>query len=486
MGKQKKKALENSGRVLNDRAVDKNRKPKGKATAKATKVLNRIADDVEPEDPAEVDNFMSTKKIGLPGKADGSNRKDWAVKPLTDAKSQYMDGREDWWGKGALHHLVSKEKLTTIGEQLAKACHGSGGPALRTAALDFWYLCCQLAGEHICEAVRQGSASDAINPVRLLWNMPIMVSLGPPSPANDPGQNFDADTEPVPGGNGERQLTEASEHLLKLEKIWDAADIGLGNYDVTMWQGMHTCLLAAHKVSKKRGRGRRLLYPPLPEQWLNDSYTHQVIKQGLVKFLGTKDGIERFRGARFPEGGALSNTDAAVFLEDTLILGADAKKYNLERTCTIVLDGAKAELIVQVSTKTLQHICRRHTLTFFDFGGTERPVNTLWPNVTSFVKMHHMVDVELMPAVVEGCTRALRFVDTEDMHQSTEVDVAHVPNPPWGTLYMKINISKFPDENVVTVKVKTIAPDGEQALGFLRADLNAMKAHFRPYHVKKR
>lgn len=490
--KKRKPIPGDSKAVLNDRAVDKSRKPKEKATAKATKVLNTSEDDdafVEPEDLSEADVDIPRSKIGPPGKADGSGRGDWAVGPITDAKDAYekeLKALGAWWQKGVLHHLISKEKLSSIGEQLAKACHSNDGTdqgmaGLQKAALDFWYLCCQLAGEHVCEAVRQGTGTKALNPVRLLWNMPIMVSLGPPNPTTDPGQNFDPDTELDPRGGGIRRLTETSELLRQLEAIWDAADAGTGNYSVAMWRDMHTCLSAAHKASKKRRRGARLLYPPISEQWLYDTAKRVVIRKGLVKFLGVEAGIQLFRAARYPEGAALSKEDFAVLTADTQILGADAVMWDIKSTCTILLNDVKTKLVVQVTAASLQHICRRHTLTFFAFDEeTERPINTLWLGGTTFKGMRKMVKTCLMPDVVKGCIREVRLLDERNIVRGTEIDVGHVPNPPWGTLYMKINISTLADD-VILAEVKTIAPDGPQALGFLRSELEDINAALRPH-----
>ncbi|WP_030800385.1 hypothetical protein [Streptomyces sp. NRRL S-337] len=120
------------------------------------------------------------------------NRDSWAVKPLTKGKTDYPFPVE--WGDGTLHHKISKEKLNSVAEQIA-LLYNSQTPALRNAVRAFWALCWQLAGPAVTAAVVD--AEPKISPYRLLWNLPLNVSLGPPSPATDPGQAFDPDTEPV-------------------------------------------------------------------------------------------------------------------------------------------------------------------------------------------------------------------------------------------------------------------------------------------------
>ncbi|MGW7194136.1 hypothetical protein, partial [Streptomyces sp. NPDC054838] len=222
----------------------------------------------------------------------------WAVVPLNSGKQAYTLPAE--WKAGALHHKIAKEKLSWIAEQLVPAFNAQD-KRLREAAQAFWSVCWKAAGKPVTDAVAQAGSGSAPNPHRLLWNIPLMVSIGPPSPATDPGMNFDPDTEPVPGGRGARRTDAVSSALKELEDAWfraSEAQNGAGAYDAALWQELARHLETAHQASRATDRDGRVLFPPLYEQWVFDSKTSQNLRKGLTSFPTPDEGTKMFRDAR--------------------------------------------------------------------------------------------------------------------------------------------------------------------------------------------
>lgn len=462
-GKGKGKPAGKPQKVVSQKPVKSHGAQNKKATANSGKVLKKGAIDreiSESEDSSSEDVEKPLKPLP-PGEPLEVSEQSWALTPVTNAKKDYTI--PDWWGKGALHHKISKAKLSAIAEALHTSCYGSDTEEA-AAALKFWYLCCDLAGDRICQAVGQAAMGGALNPVRLLWNIPIMYSLGPQSPATDPGQGFDPDTEPIPDGNGFRRLTEVSAKLARLEKVWDTADEA-EKRDALMWQRMHILLSEAHEAGKRTGRGTKLLYPPLEEQWLHDvtPTTDTVIRKGLVRFLGKDVGKMLFLAAR-------SREDITIH---------DGATWVVENSYEFILEDRRTELVVSADVKTLQHICERHTLTFFPFkGNSARPINTFWLGTATFLGVRYMLKHVLLPSVARGCVRELQRVGSDEIGKGVEIELGQVSNGVYGTIYFRANAEPLRGDTVLA-EVKTIAPDGPQALGFLRSELLAIGSYMK-------
>lgn len=438
--KQKQNPVKNTGKVLRNDAIQSR------------------SDDLGEDSYGGDSRKPPPRTFGLPGPATSPDRDNWAVTPLNKGKAPYKDVVPAWWKPGALHHQISKDKLEAIGKQLFKDCVSKESTVAKPA-LKFWYLCCHLAGPDVRDALGGSSGHEALNPIRLLWNMPINIALGPLTPANDPGRLFDPDTEPAPGGDGARRLTEVSTKLAELERAWDQANAendGAGNFTGDMWRQLTKCLSAAREAAHRQGgRGGNLLYPPLDEQWLQDS-SDRGVRKGLIRYVGAKQGKTLFQAAC---------GDAEKI--------PDLSKANwvIENTCTVILDGKKAELTVTVNPTTVKHICERHTLTFFDFApANAKLINAFWKGSTTFAKMRLFVEHDLLPFVTEALVRELKRYKAADLEQSAEICLYQVPNGPNDTLFVRANV-QMEDPTHISAKVKTIAPDGPQAVGFLRAEL---------------
>ncbi|MFJ8044043.1 hypothetical protein ACIRBX_26425 [Kitasatospora sp. NPDC096147] len=389
------------------------------------------------------------------------DRDAWAVKPLTNAKAAHAF--PDNWGAAALHHKISKEKLSSIAEQVA-LLYNSPTPKLKDAVRAFWTQCWALAGAQVTAAVTD--AAPKVSPYRLLWNLPVNVSIGPPSPATDPGMAFDPDTEPVPDTPGRRRMDAVSTALSELEEAWDAAssrDNGRGDFqDPALWKTLTDQLGKAHAAADAAGRGTKLLYPPKREQWLYDTVTSQHLRKGMTDYVGAVAGRQLFQQARL-------NAPAIAVHKDSpnrLVTGRATLRHQ----------GEDLTLEVRITEGVIHHVCERHTLTFFDFKGTARPINTLWPGVGTFQAATalatrlapHIARCTLVQLIERGDPDRTQWVgeDVKLTQQSAGPD----------TVYFDVSIEKLRDAQganpaEVIATVKTFAPSGDSGPGFLRQDL---------------
>ncbi len=405
-------------------------------------------------------------KVPLPSSAAvDPDRNKWAVLPVTNGKARYAAAFPEGWKNGALHHKISKEKLSSIGEQLTPACN-SQDPALQLAGRTFWYLCCHLAGSEIYSAVL-ASGQGAANPKRMLWNLPIMFSLGPENPATDPGMNFDPDTEPVPDRNGIRRMDAVSVLLKQVEDIWDAAsdaNHGQGVYNAAMWTGMTSCLVrAAALANEQDDREDRLLYRPKYEQWLFDHETKQTIRKGLVVFPQTPAGTAIFRAARngAPAIAAYKGNATVVF------------------SCQVnsTYNGAPMQFTLNITQDVVHHICVRHTTRFFDFTdatGRPRPINTMWQNINTLADATALA-ARLMPFIAQICVREMQRSNKDLNDWDGQPFELGMEQAGPDTVYFTAQVQDVDDQaGDVTVDIVTIAPDQASAIGFLREELTAI------------
>jgi hypothetical protein len=391
------------------------------------------------------------------------DRDNWAVTPITKAKDAYATPSE--WLAGALHHKICKEKLSSIAEQVALS-YNSSTPALRAAVRAFWSQCWVLAGPQVTAAVVD--AEPKTSPHRLLWNLPINVSLGPPNPATDPDQAFDADTEPNPDAPGTRRLDGVSTVLAELEQVWDAAGArrgGRGDYtDHALWNRMTALLLEAHKAADAAARGDRLLYPPKVEQWLYDSLTKQHLRKGLTEYLDAAAGAARFRQARLNAPGIAAHQGSA--------------KVAATGQATASLGDGEVILNLAITEGTLHHVCERHTFTFFDFAGPARPVNTFWPDIADFAAATVRA-AELAPHLARLCLDHLIHHSHAEPAEwmGEEIELAQLQADRY-CVYVHVSIEEAeetaPGEYTVQAAVRTFAPNGASGPGLLCQDLDTI------------
>ncbi|GGS16815.1 hypothetical protein Snoj_31200 [Streptomyces nojiriensis] len=389
----------------------------------------------------------------------------WAVKPLNDGKSAYALPTE--WKSGALHHKISKERLSSIAEQLAPAWNAKDS-RLQGAARTFWNLCWAVAGESVAQAVAMAGHGGSPNPHRLLWNLPLMVSLGPQSPANDPGMNFDPDTEPVPGGAGTRRMDAVSIALKELETAWLTAadaDGGRGVYDAALWTTLHRHLQTAHIAAERIQRGERVLYPPLREQWVYDATTKQNLRKGLTPFPTPEQGLRLFAGAR-------SNAPSIAAYAASGAAAATA-------TVRAAVGGRQVTLRLTAAEENVHHVCVRHTLTFFDFtdASRPRPVNTFWPDVRTFADTTALA-AALLPGIGRSCLLELDRTLGNVAEAADWLDeVLEISNADVDGRLVFYNV-QFTEVNgtdaapAVEAVIESFAPDGSDGPGFTRGDLD--------------
>ncbi len=392
------------------------------------------------------------------------SKNDWAVTPLTKSKAEYpLDAN---WADGALHHKISKERLCSIAEQIS-LLYQSEEKAVRTSVQAFWALCWELAGEQVVRAVID--ARPKTSPYRLLWNIPLNLSLGPLSCANDPGAGFDADTEPDPENPGQRRVDDVSAALLRLQKYWDdasAADEGRGVYNAALWQNLVKQLKLA-KTAADRLKCRRLLYPPKAEQWLFDTATRQHLRKGLTTFPGVQAGARAFRAAR------LNAPVIAGFANDANVAATGQ--------ASALFRGKQVKLVLSLANKDVHHICVRHTLTFFEFTGKERCINTFWPadRTATFADVTSLV-AGLMDGIAVVTLRELTRAVNSEPHE-WDGGVVEIGNEDAGgaTVYFKTKVVEVVEEDdqwVVDCTAQTVAPNGVSGPGFMRSELIAIAA----------
>ncbi|MFE5808967.1 hypothetical protein [Streptomyces sp. NPDC056491] len=389
----------------------------------------------------------------------------WAVGPLNDGKQAYALPTE--WKSGALHHKISKERLSSMAEQVTPAWN-SKNRQVQDAARAFWNLCWSVAGEDVARAVAMAGHGGSPNPHRLLWNLPLMVSLGPQSPANDPGMNFDPDTEPVPDGPGTRRMDAVSLALKALETAWlnaAEADNGRGVYDAALWTTLHGHLQSAHIAAERVARGGRVLYPPLREQWVFDSTTKQNLRKGLTPFPTTEQGLRLFAAARV-------NAPSIAAYAGSATAAATA-------TVRATVSGRRVTLTLTAAEQNVHHVCVRHTLTFFDFtdASRPRPINTFWPGVRTFADATALA-ATLLPGIGRSCLRELdrtlgNVVKADDwLDEVLEISNEDVDGRMVFYNVQFTEVDGTDEAPVIQAVIESFAPDGADGPGFTRGDLD--------------
>ena len=359
---------------------------------------------------------------------------------------------------GALHHKISKDVLQEIGEAALAAY---GGLALgqrqskdqiaqREAVRVFVKACQYVAGPALVEV------ADA-NFVKLLWNLAVNLSLGPPNPAEDPGRNFDGDTVEADPRTGARRYDAVSAELLKLQEVWysgrDRSPVPAGT-----WAQMAGHLLEALRAS---GVGPGVLAPPSREQWLHDQGTGQFVRRKLRRFPGAASGTEMFRQARGARGSAQVQAD-----------------YLASASHPLEVAGEILTVAVELDASAITHVLERHTLAHFTFADRDLGLtNTFWePGLASATAARDRL-AALLPDLARRAGEQIA-VDVgsgtiEDFRGNLELR----EQPAGGGLVYFVAHERTRSDPFaegppqVTLRLETVAPDGPGVVAFLRAEL---------------
>ncbi|GHG34511.1 MULTISPECIES: hypothetical protein [Amycolatopsis] len=375
-------------------------------------------------------------------KADKIN---WTVKSIAKQK-RLMTLPDPSWGPGALHHKISKETLSGIvdddGLRLVLSYNASAGTPGRAGAREFWEACCDVAGPEVV-----GEAAG--NPYKLLWNMAVNLSVGPPSPVGDPGIGFDADTEPDPDRPQQRKLDQVSAHLKKLEDVYFRLKAQPVVHDDD-WREMTGHLRAAQSAHAGLDG---VLTAPKKEQWKHDKKTKQHHRKGLRWWPGSKGGAMLFHQDREkPE-------DIQGY--------ASSDKPVAKQTAT---SAGGFSLTLTVDEAAVHHICQRHTYRHFDFGQA-KAVNNFWPPKMDFSTATGRVR-DTLPDITRICLEELIARESTGSTDSWIGQEVKLKNCAAGgyTVFCTAVIREAEGKTSRGV-VKTIAPDGDSGHAFLASQL---------------
>ncbi|MFB6816795.1 DUF4157 domain-containing protein [Streptomyces sp. NPDC056347] len=394
---------------------------------------------------ASAASVQRMKKGRTPVKAGKLNKSEWAVTAITEAKAAHLPFPPEW-KEGALHHIISKERLQEIGETLVKEYSTS------KAAKKFWTTCLECSGEQV-----QAASTSA---VKLLWNLPLNLSIGPKDRAGDPGMGLDLNTEPD-GSDYGRRITQSSEALKSLAATWSARD---ENDPESYWGEMERHLAKSLETAGDRGAG--LLHPPDRDQWLYDSETKQNIRKGLLQFPGAEAGGEMFE----KHGRGKGNAGIEKYRDSTAVAASGSGTYEH--------NGITYTLDLEILEMDLHHICERHSFEHFDFE-QGKAVNTFWPKgdeTETFAELKDLADSllgeiadlileEELSGIVDG------YVPVENIdRQNVQVGGRTVF---WiGTMQDETGEGNFAG------RLKTLAPDGASGFAFLKSELNEIGKKF--------
>ncbi|MFJ6671175.1 hypothetical protein ACIQMJ_08730 [Actinosynnema sp. NPDC091369] len=305
-------------------------------------------------------------------------------------------------------------------------------------------MCCEVAGAEVVRAAEG-------NPFKLLWNLAVNLSVGPPSPVGDPGMGFDADTEPDPDRPDRRRLDRVSAHLKKLDDVYTKArkrrKSVVGD---AVWRTMADHLRAAqHAATEADGT----LSNPKEEQWIYDEQNKQHQRKALRWFPKVEGGAKIFESER-----AIAS-DIRGYLASNRVIAEETVRSKSGLSLTLTFDEA-----------TVHHICQRHTYRHFDFSQV-KAVNNFWPPGTDF------------DTVVAAMAATLRDITEICLTELMELSSAESAKP-WSGLKVKLGNREAGGHTVFFIAsireaedktssgvIKTIAPDSSSAHAFLGTEL---------------
>lgn len=399
----------------------------------------------------------------LPTELEG-NRDRWPVAELNSQKlklaahfSADLIGADD---TGAMHHMVSKDVLADIADALITGYNKAGKQQKQRLGMTaFLGVCRHVAGETVVEQAEQSTH-------KLLWNLPVNLAVGPASPAEDPGRNFDGDTEPEPSGR--RHYTATAQALKAMQDVWDSVR-DLDEKPDSAWQDMAGHLLNAFTVSQlKPGT----LAAPLTEQWLHDTRSNQIVRRKLRFFPGAAAGLRMFGGAR---------AGVQPLLPHAVVSEAESVRE-------FALNGRPVQLAVRLGPDAIDHVLTRHTFAHFDFANEIKLTNNFWEPALATQDQVRIRLEAVLPEITEILARDIQREGTDPMEVNAAITLGEqqVGNE---TLFfitaMDANRTgevELPGPNDTTreiyriaIDLNTVSPDGVQALSFLGSDLQSIE-----------
>lgn len=338
----------------------------------------------------------------------------------------------------ALHHIISKEKLDAICSEFDSKSHSTY----------FWDLCTLICDEELVAAAKKAP------PVKLLWNLPINLEIGPEKRVHDPGSGFDGNTIE---GDGRRYYDDISQCLERVEHAFDQGGS-------QRWCSMVKALYEAWKAS---GFLSGRLPNPSREQWVRDDHLQKLNeapipptwqKKGLRYFMGEKDGLTLFAKARQPS-------------EETIVVKLESDS---EARKKIICKGSgtktkkKTRFELSATAGAILHICRRHNYRYFDKGAT-KAVNNFWPEPMTFDQTSKAVEAMLPDIALRTIEDLENGGEDEVVWSKVELGAQKVGN---GVAYFIVAVEyKYSEDDVddqkeegwIEANLETACPDDQDA-----------------------
>jgi hypothetical protein len=387
------------------------------------------------------------------------NRNNWETRTLTQSRQDLAIPGE--WGRSAGHHKISKEHLEWLSIALDESLKSRDMP-IKNAALAFW----KATQDVIPEPVKKdlGSAGRA----KWLWNIPVNIEVGPADIAENPGQNFDPNSQPTNTGRaGARQLTPESGNLKSLEDIFlsilrtDRSQLPTAE----QWTAMGGQLKQAqnrHLAYLQQQGSEGLLAPPRVEQWLPPADGKFQRKRDRT-FLTAADGRSKFRD----QAANSASHDVAEIEQDWPL--------QVDHTHLVVrADDTEEDHTVHLTmpADVLEHVCLRHTYAYFARTPDEvKLVNNFWPtDVVStpdgYLELIKQALPDIARITLESMDAANLLDDMDGM-----LEIVNAPVGDEGSRRVLFFAAKFtrhavddqPTDTEWDVTLTSVAPDGNSA-----------------------
>jgi hypothetical protein len=341
----------------------------------------------------------------------------------------------------SLHHIISKEKLVSICDAL---CDGYGGSVHQQC---FWRVCSELCDEKVTTA----AAATNIG-VKLLWNLPINLEVGPLKRVGDPGAAIDPNTI---DRDGRRELDPVSILLRQVEAAFDSES-------EDRWCRMSQLLLDALTAADIPSG---TLPAPKTEQWVRHDFSGGVPpswqKKGLRHFPEDDEALTIFMKAR-----------KEVSPDDVLLM-ASKDDAVVGKVTAGTEAGPPFKLVVTASA--IRHICRRHTYAFFDKSEI-KAINNFWPEPMTVAETAAAV-MEMLPGIAT-CAIAALEASNADYYEWSQVTLADQPvNGALAFFTVKVGVgADDSDKDVIEATLETAAPDGQFAHAYTNSALRRIFA----------
>jgi hypothetical protein len=387
------------------------------------------------------------------------NRSNWETRTIKQSRQELVIPGE--WGGSAGHHKISKEHLEWLGIALDKSLRSRDVP-IKNAATAFW----NAAQDAIPEPVRADLSGAPT--AKWLWNMPVNIEVGPQDTAENPGQNFDPNSQPANVGRaGARQLTPESGNLKSLEDIFlsilrtDRSRLPAAE----QWTAMGGQLKQAqnrHMAYLQQQHSEGFLAPPRVEQWLPPADGKFQRKRDRT-FLTAADGRGKF------------GVQAANPASRDVALIQQAWPLQADHTHLVVrADDAEEDHTVHLTmgADVLEHVCLRHTYAYFARTEDEvKLVNNFWPtNVVSTPDQYLHLIKQALPDIARIMLESMDAANVlDDMDGMLEIVNAPVGDEESRhVLFFAAKFARHAEDDEPTdtewdVTLTSVAPDGNSA-----------------------